>query len=144
MEPQDAVTLSKSLYESAERAAKGTEPLDVATVKALSKRLCKLTQAAERTRISEKNRAVAELDVLRSEMHSELVDREANSARVAERQRFLFERSAAQNGQASAAERAAQSAAFVESALVSLCPHTTARSPGCSQLAELHDHAQIP
>jgi hypothetical protein len=65
------------------------------------------------------------------------VDREANAARVSDRQRFLFERAAAQAGQAAASERAAQSAFFVESALVSLCPHHPCPpASGCVQLAE--------
>ena len=91
--------------------------------------------AGERNASYLKARAVIEKDQLRAEMHCELVDREANAARVAERQRFLFERSMAQPGQASAAERASASALYVEAALVALCPHSTPRSPGCDQLA---------
>ena len=87
-----------------------------------------------------KSRAVIEKDQLRAEMHCELVDREANAARVAERQRFLFERSMAQPGQASAGERASASALYVEAALVALCPHSTPRSPGCDQLASWPGH----
>ena len=92
-------------------------------------------QAGERDAAYRKSRAIVEKDQLRSEVHCELVDREANAARVSERQRFLFERSTAQPGQASAAERASASALYVEAALVALCPHSTPRSSGCDQLS---------
>jgi hypothetical protein len=74
------------------------------------------------------------LDLLRSEVNSELVDREANAARIAERQQFLFQRASALPGQASAAERACASAAYVEAALVSLCPHVNLPMAGCATL----------
>mgnify|MGYP004366846045 FL=1 len=101
--------------------------------------LYKLLLSTDRERAHENMRSTIELDTIRSEMHMELVDREANAARVAERQRFLFERSSAQAGQASAAERASASASYVEAALAALCPHTTPASPGCAQLAASSD-----
>ena len=135
MDAKEGLSLTKNLFEAADTAINDSESLDPTSVRSAAKRLNKLLQSLARQQCIEKARATAELDTLRAEMHAELVDREANGARVAERQRFLFERHAAQNGQASAADRAAQSAAFVEAALVSLCPHTTPHSPGCAQLA---------
>ena len=76
-----------------------------------------------------------ERDVMRTELHLEAVDREANSARVMERQRFLFERSSALPGQADASDRANASAAYVESALSALCPHAVQPTSGCEALA---------
>lgn len=83
-------------------------------------------------------RHTAEKDVLKAELHCEAVDREANAARVAERQRFLFERAVALPGQGDASERASASAAYVEAALASLCPHTLPPAAGCEALAA-HD-----
>lgn len=83
----------------------------------------------------QKMRHTTELDTLRSEVHCELVDREANAARISERQRFLFERPVAQPGQTAANDRAAASAAYVEAALCALCPHSTPRSNGCDQIS---------
>ena len=140
MEIQEGLTLSKALYEEMDLALTegvDTGQVDAGSVRSKARTLNKILQAANRQRSFEKARATAELDALRSEMHSELVDREANAARVAERQRFLFERHTAQPGQAAAADRASQSAAFVEAALVSLCPHTTTVSPGCAQLDDV-------
>ena len=135
MDAQEGLGLTKNLFEAADNAINDNEPLDSGVVRSTAKRINKLLQTMARQQSVEKARATAELDTLRAEMHAELVDREANGARVAERQRFLFERNAAQNGQASASDRAAQSAAFVEAALVSLCPHTTTHASGCAQLS---------
>lgn len=80
------------------------------------------------------SRFTAERDALRSELHCESVDREANAARVAERQRFLFERAVALPGQGDASDRASASAAFVEAAMASVCPHGPAPASGCEAL----------
>lgn len=134
MDANEGLSLSKSLYEAADAAIRDKTEIDLAAVKSTAKKLNKLLLVLSRQQHFEKSRSTTENDVLRGEMHAELVDREANAARVAERQRFLFERAAAQQGQAAAGDRAAQSAAFVEAALVSLCPHTMPVSPGCAQL----------
>jgi len=137
MDCNEGLSATKLLFEVTDAAIDAGNPaqLNLKDIRNTAKRLNKLLQVLARQKAYEQARATAELDALRSEMHAELVDREANAARVAERQRFLFERHTAQVGQASAAERAAQSAAFVEAALVSLCPHTTPQSTGCAQLA---------
>ena len=91
--------------------------------------LCDARQAADaaaQTRV--------QMDILRLEINSELVDRDANAARIAERQQFLFQRASALPGQATAAERAVASAAYVETALVSLCPHVGMPMAGCAVL----------
>lgn len=99
-------------------------------------RLRVLVQAQVRQSAFQQMRHRMERDLLVCESQSDQVDREANSARIADRQRFLFERQQAQSGQAAAAERAAASAAYVESALCSLCPYVTQTSSGSAQLAK--------
>lgn len=136
MDAHDGLLLSKQVYEAADTAIRNETEIDLAAVRSAAKKLNKLLLVLARQQSFEKARSTVENDTLRAEMHAELVDREANAARVAERQRFLFERAAAQHGQAAAGDRAAQSAAFVEAALVSLCPHTTHISLGCAQLDE--------
>lgn len=81
-------------------------------------------------------RARSQLDILRTEINSELVDREANAARIAERQQFLFQRASALPGQLGAAERAVASATYVEAALVALCPHVNTPMTGCAHIAQ--------
>tara|TARA_X000001036_G_scaffold172474_1_gene163020 strand:- start:1208 stop:1594 length:387 start_codon:yes stop_codon:yes gene_type:complete len=89
----------------------------------------------QRALAAEKVRGRAELDALRAELQLELIDREANSARVHERQKYLFERQEALSGQSTAFERAAASAAYLESALLALDVHVQHVSPGCELLA---------
>ena len=135
MDTAEALALSRRLLDAVQDAS----ALDFAAAVRDAQKLSEFLETAARRESSDKARATAELDAMRSEMHAELVDREANAARVADRQRFLFERSTAQLGQCAAADRATQSAAFVEAALVSLCPHTVPPSPGCAQLSECRD-----
>ena len=138
----NGLALTSELHDEVQAAITNDEPLDLHTLKKKLKTLNRLfseqkqelTQT-KRTLHFEKLRATVERDALRAEVHAELVDREANAARVAERQRFLFERSAALPGQLSASERAGASAAFVEAALVALCPQTAVTSSGCEQLS---------
>eukprot|EP00662_Eupelagonemidae_sp_cell21_P034308 gene34308-59036_t len=69
-------------------------------------------------------------------MRAELVDRQANAARVADRQRALFERGVAQSGQLQASERAKASAGYIEAALTTLCPFSVAQPGGCNELGK--------
>ena len=78
----------------------------------------------------ERTRHELELKTIRREVHDELIDREANAARIIDRQRTLFERSGL-DGQLSAHERAIASANFVESAIAALCPNPPAHSADC-------------
>lgn len=138
MTAREGLTLSKSMHEVLDRHLKGNNvDLSLSDLRSDCRTLNSIINKMAREAEFNNARAIAEKDALRAELHCEQVDREANAARISERQRFLFERSAAQPGQASAAERAAASAAFVEAALVSLCPHSTPRSPGCDQLAAM-------
>jgi hypothetical protein len=75
------------------------------------------------------------LMLVQEEMTRDLIDREANAAKREERQRLLFERPTAQNGQLNAHDRASASARYAELAIASLCPHTSNRpAPGCEEL----------
>lgn len=144
MGSKEGLTASKRIYDLLDGCEKNQLDLTVAETREGKKcarkanacidQLRKEVEQLQRELHDYKTRARAEKDVLRAEVHGELVDREANAARVAERQRFLFERSAAQMGQSSAGDRAAASAAFVEAALVTLCPHPQQMSAGCEQL----------
>lgn len=78
----------------------------------------------------ERARHELELKTIRREIHDELIDREANAARIIDRQRALFERSGL-DGQLSAHERAIASANFVESAIAALCPNPPPHSSDC-------------
>ena len=81
-------------------------------------------------------RLAIELHCVRAAMHEELVDREANAARIQDRQRLLFDRANAQEGQLSAHDRAALSANYVEAALGALCPQPAGPAAGCHVAAD--------
>jgi len=136
--PVSALSLTKELHE---RLATGQDISNNELqrhLRSLNKLFSEQERALKRARRdfeAQTLRHTTELDALRSEVHCELVDREANAARISERQRFLFERPTAQAGQAAANERASASAAYVEAALVALCPHSNPRSSGCDQIS---------
>tara|TARA_B100002052_G_C15296979_1_gene339314 strand:+ start:64 stop:468 length:405 start_codon:yes stop_codon:yes gene_type:complete len=71
----------------------------------------------------EKRRGAAELQALRAELQEELIAREANAARVAEKQRAAFDTSSALPGALHGLDRAAASAAFIDVALRALDVH---------------------
>ena len=72
-------------------------------------------------------------DLLREAARADLIDREANAARVLERQVALFER-AGTEGQLAAYQRAGASAQFVANSLAQLHVPGEARSAACEAL----------
>ena len=77
--------------------------------------------------------------ILREAMRDELIDREANAARVLDRQRTLAE---TRNNGAAVFERSITSAQNIENAIGALCPHQTRIAPGVAALA-CSTHASI-
>jgi bacterioferritin (cytochrome b1) len=132
----DAMQLARLLCDRIQNAGDAPNAQIMASLRMDLERLRVLVQAQVRQSTFQQMRHRVERDILVCESQSDQVDREANSARIADRQRFLFERQQAQSGQAAAAERAAASAAYVESALCSLCPYVTQTSSGSAQLAK--------
>jgi hypothetical protein len=114
---------------------KGASTQEKEVLRDLAKSLYKMLKKAARANEDAKRRSRAELDVLRTEMELDRIDREANSARIVERQKFLFERTGTVPGKALSFERAFASAAFVEQALVNLCTHANFPSRGSQLLA---------
>jgi hypothetical protein len=84
--------------------------------------------ALERLIASEKHRHGVELEIMLEEMRSELVTREANAARTAERFRVLAEKNGG-GSDSSAYDRAVQTAETVDAAVRALCCHTVAALP---------------
>lgn len=134
----EGLSLTKQLHQRLQKGSDAISPQELAThLKTLNRLFSQQDQAfkgLKRTLDDQKNRHIIEMDSLRSELHGELVDREANAARIVERQRLLFERSVAQPGQLHGHDRATASAAYVEAALVALCPYTVPPLSGCDTL----------
>lgn len=131
MEAPTLVTLSKRLVDD---LATDTPP-SLADLRTLASDIYTTALSDVRRSADATARARVQLDTLRTELNNELVDREANAARIAERQQFLFQRVSALPGQHGAAERAVASATYVEAALVALCPHVHRAMPGCAHIA---------
>lgn len=135
------IAIYKKLKEY-EEARDGTSALDVPGLKTLVKEAVREARAASRALTVAELRHRTACDLLRQEIRSEGVDREANSARINERQRVLFERSSAQQGALAAHDFAAASAGYVEAALASLCPDPHTRTDNSGRLqAGLKDRA---
>lgn len=92
--------------------------------KELSRMVKKLASQDERHKV--------EMAMINEEVRGELVDREANNARVAERFRMQLDR---ENSSLSF-DRALNSAAVVESSIAALCPHVNGMSSGTVMLME--------
>jgi hypothetical protein len=70
--------------------------------------------------------------ILRGAVHDELIDREANAARVLDRQRLLAE---GRDGAGAVFERALTAAQQIEANIGALCPHQAPCAPGVALLA---------
>lgn len=101
-------------------------------LKALAAKANKAVQAMQRLGRDEAVRADVRHGILREAVRDELIDREANAARVLDRQRTLAE---AQRDGATVLERSLTSARGVEAAIGSLCPHQVHVAPGVALLA---------
>jgi hypothetical protein len=72
-------------------------------------------------------------NILREAVRDDMIDREANAARILDKQRTMLE----SNGSGSIIFEKARVAAYsVESAIAALCPHQTKHSTGVPLLAE--------
>lgn len=132
---QEGLDLAKVACTRVDAALQGGRKLDLSDLRDTLGKLTKTLLTIQINQVFAEKAAAIQLDQLRLEVHNELVDREANAARVADRQRFLFERATALAGQASSAERALTSASYVEAALVTLCPHAKKPTTGTTQIA---------
>jgi hypothetical protein len=128
--------LHKRLREQEEESLRKThnDHIDWEPLKKLAADANKAIQAMQRHASDDAVRADVRENILREAVRDELIDREANAARVQDKQRTLFEgRDAAA---LSAFDRANQQVATVEASIAALCPHQLQRAPGVSVLAE--------
>jgi hypothetical protein len=129
-------TLHKRLreWEYKSTHAEFNDGLDYAELKKLAADANKAVQAMQRIATDEALRADVRENVLREAVRDELIDREANAARIQDRQRLLLEQAGATET-LSAFDRAATSASSVEASIAALCPHQTRVAAGVVVLA---------
>jgi hypothetical protein len=128
--------LHKRLRELEEESLRKThnDHIDFKELKKLAAGANKAIQAMQRHASDDAVRADVRENILREAVRDELIDREANAARVHDKQRAMFE--GRDSVALSALEKANQTVAGVEASLASLCPHQLQRAPGVSVLAE--------
>ena len=106
------------------------------------RRACLSVRLARDARSCDAVRADVRENILREAVRDELIDREANAARVLDKQRTLFE------GRDSAAltafDRANQLVASVEASVASLCPHQLQRVVPCRAASGCRSRARRP
>ena len=108
--------------------------VDWSALKTLAANANKAVQALRKHAASEAMVADVREGILREEVREELMDREANAARVLDRQRTLMEVGA--GGLAAVHERALQSASQIEASIGALCPYAPLqRASGVDRLA---------
>ena len=91
-----------------------------------------------------RERAEVERAILNEEVRGELVDREANGVRTADRYRAIYERQVNTLDQSEASgvyERAMRAAANIEAAIAGLCTHSL-RNAGTALLVERRGEAE--
>ena len=101
-------------------------------LKALASKANKAVQVMQRLARDEAVRADVREGILREAVRDELIDREANAARVLDRQRALAE---TQREGTVILDRALASARGIDQAIGGLCPHQTQMAPGVALLA---------
>jgi len=135
-----ALNATKSLHkrlrelEDTSETATVNDGIDWKPLKKLAADANKAIQAMQRHASDDAVRADVRENILREAVRDELIDREANAARVQDRQRTLFE--GRDSAALSAFDRANQQVATVEASIAALCPHQLQRAPGVSVLAE--------
>jgi len=101
-----------------------------AVVAAANKELARMSKRLKAL----EERQTVDRTVMKEEMRCELVDREANSARTADRFRVLFERNGGSGR--STLERARWSNTAIECSIGCLCPHPLGINPGTCLLRQ--------
>ena len=115
--------------------------VDYQSLKKLAADANKAIVAMQRHASDDAVRADVRENILREAVRDELIDREANAARVHDRQRALFE--GRDSNTLTVFDRVNQTVAGVEASIASLCPHGLQRSSGVTVLAEAAGHATV-
>jgi len=135
-----ALNATKTLWKRLDSLAKGgdervsaCEPSVFEELRTVAFQANKAVQAMQRCAAQSATTFDVREAILREAVRDELIDREANAARVFDRQRARVEDRA---DELAAFDRAHASAQQIEAGVGALCPHQAARAAGVSLLAE--------
>ena len=127
-----ALNATKALHKRLKEMEEDTER--VVAMKKLAADANRAIQAMQRQHAAALQRARLEETLMREALRDELIDREANAARVLDRQRTLM--GVGTGGLAAVHERALQSAGQIGASIDGLCPYASLRrAPGVDRLA---------
>jgi hypothetical protein len=127
-----ALAAARALHDATKEDGELDREMVAKTARVTHREIKRLTRELHASKV----RAVAEQDALRAAIHGELIDVAANQARVADRQRILFQRSSSQA--AEAYERAVQ----VPRAFCSQLPRAQHDLAVCAPLATRANRAR--
>tara|TARA_B110000902_G_scaffold15277_1_gene17988 strand:- start:2 stop:490 length:489 start_codon:yes stop_codon:yes gene_type:complete len=113
----------------------GAKLAEITKLKRLAADANRSVQAIRRCTATKKIQTAVELNLLRAAVQGELVDREANSARILDRQRVIFDNLSAKTPSSVAFDRAAIAVQSIESELAKLCPNRIIKGIGVALLA---------
>lgn len=136
--PQSALSTTKRAWkEMKEHEVQGAPAKKIKEWRAVTaqanKEIVKLQRELEATR----QRATVERDILAEEMRSELVSREANAVRTADRYSAFSDRLDDDSATAKGVyQRAVRAAASIEASLAGLCTHALNVGSGTAKLVE--------
>ena len=132
MEEQAKLALgaTKTLWKKLDQLER--EGGETTNLKELASKANKAVQAIQRLARDEAVCADVRLNIMREAVRDELIDREANAARILDRQRTLTE---SQREGSAILERSLTSARGIEAAIGALCPHQAHAAPGVAVLA---------
>jgi hypothetical protein len=126
-----ALDCTKALHRRLGKLDAEADPDEIVALRVLACKANKAVQAVQRIASMQVAQSDVRESILREAVREELIDREANAARVLDRQRLMSE---CKGGATSVFERAFAMAQQIEANVGTLCPHQVLRAPGISEL----------
>lgn len=136
---KQALGSTKSLWKRLDALAKASDdPAVFEELRTLAYQANKAVQAMQRCAAQSVTTCDVREAILREAVRDELIDREANAARIFDRQRTRVEDRA---DALAAFDRAHASVRQIEAGIGALCPHQVSHVPGVALLAEARPRA---
>lgn len=142
---KEGLSLTKRLHtrmrelEQQQSCSDPTPVVDFAELKSMAANVNKLLVNLRRQLVSDAHAESASQSILRQALKDELIDRDANAARVAERQRLAAERG---HGIAALAQRGEEAVGQINLSIAALCPWQIGLSTSVPMIANAQQQAR--
>jgi len=127
---KDGLSLTKRLHKEIAESSLSSD--DAKRLKSMAAEANKLLVNLRRQLVDDANSNSVREAILKQVMKEELIDRDANAARISDRQRLASERV---HGIASLAQRSEDAVQQINASIVSLCPWQIGLSPSVPMIA---------